>query len=218
MAKSFGGGASKSSSSSNSTSRAITTPDLTALRGTIGNQLNQYLGAYGPSLFEGDQALNSMFRNMFLDADPGSDYLGARSAIQRGLSPQGLTDNYMQAFSALEPGLGRAMQLSTQGLANAAGPRGLRYSSDLLNIQGRANQDLINQAQQQALGVASQQQQQALQGGLSVLGLLGQAGGGGIGNLLPLLLQYATSFAPVGQDSTSKSNSASFNFNVGAPV
>lgn len=192
-------------SRSTTTSSPMIQGDLRRLRGTIGNTFQQFLGPLSQSSLKGTNVLDSTFVNMF--GENGADVFGAKEAIQRLLGGDNLGAGIQDAFSAQLPSLQRGIEEATRGVLNTLGPAGLRFSTDADRLALRAGQDMTNEALARSLQAALQNA--ATQSGLAgnVLGTVGSLKAPSA-NLLPLILQYATAFAPVGQ--TSQGTSSGF--------
>lgn len=138
------------------------------------------------------------------------DFLGARQALTESLSGQGLDRSLQLAQQQLLPSTLSNIQLGSAALRNAAGPLGLRFSTDLMGQQRNfANQQFMGM-QQNALQTALPMWQQRGQLAGDIYSLIGQLGNAQLARQLPLLIQYATGFAPTG----SNSSGSGWNFNV----
>ncbi|RME06088.1 MAG: hypothetical protein D6812_02145 [Deltaproteobacteria bacterium] len=209
-------GAQKRTSASESHPRAVIPGDLTGIRSQVnslfGNQIKQLGGGFGTT----PAGPVGQAYQAFFDRNPLTDFLGAETAIRNALSGDTFTSGFNQAFSALEPGLRRNIDILKTSVLDQASPLGLRFSSDVLNQQRRGAQELLLGTQNQAANLGLNLLGQQLQGGLGVFGLTQQAALDQLARQLPLLVQYATSFAPVGQVSGSRARGSGFD--IGLPI
>lgn len=208
-----GGGASQSRS--RSTPQAIVPQDIGPLRnqlaGMFQGALNQGFGA----LTQPQGVIGSTFANLFgPQASPAVDFLGARAALERGLSGEGLQQNIDTAFGQLQPTVERQLELLRQNVQGANAPLGTRFSSDVQNQVRAGTTDITNNAMQAALGAALQQGATQTGAAGDIFSLIAQLGEAQAARQLPLIAQFASAFAPVGQRSSSRSGS--FNFFTGA--
>ena len=212
---SIGGTKGSSSQTSRSKARSMIQQDIRPLRAMLGQEfMNQLAGGLVPQGVQGSNIISSQFANLFGD-DPSSDFLGARNAIMQGLGGGALQNNISQAFQAMQPALMDSMRTSNMATNNQAGPLGLRFGTDAMNLAGKRRNELTNQAMDRAVGTGVQMSGQQLQGGLNLLNQIGQLSQGGLGSLLPLIVGYGTSYAPVGQDTKSTGSSKQVGFNLG---
>lgn len=208
--------ADRRSSTSSSTPRAVVTPDLRGVRSDIGAFFQNQLRALGPDFATTPQGfIGQAYRGLF-DKDPTTDVLGAANAIQSVLGGGAFSQAFDRAMGILEPSVQNQIRQLNTSVLNQSSPLGLRFSSDVLNQQRRGAEELLLGAQNQAANLANQFASQQLQGGLSVFGLTQQAALDQLARQLPLLIQYATSFAPVGQNATSSASGSGFGF--GLPI
>jgi len=190
----MGGGA--SSSRSNTGLPADLQPLRENLNSYFINQLQQPGFGQNPT-----GAIGGIYQNLFGD-DPSQDFLGARQALENSLS--GDYGSYAnQAFQTMMPTIQDAMNTSNRNLSNQYGAQGLRFGTDLMNAQGAAGSNILNnalaQAGQQGMAFMGQQGQQAQ----TMFDLIGRLGAASIAQTLPLLAQYASS----GQEGSSSSSS-----------
>ena len=209
-------GASGSSSGSSSSSTPVSMPgDLMGTRNQLNayfrNQLNNGGTAFGNTP---DGPLKSAYTNLF--GGGTDDFLGAKQAVQNGLSGQSFGNAFNSFMSAAMPSAMNAYNVGAQQLANQAGANGMRFSTDLLGAQNRLMQNsLANLQSTAALNAATYAGQQNSLAS-SIYSLIGGLGQNQISmSQLPALLKYAETFAPVGQSSNSNSSSSSYGFNVG---
>lgn len=206
---SIGGGSAKSSGYNWS---APMSGDLSGLRNQIGGYFGRMLQGGQTGLSTPQGVVGPAFQNLF-GGDPSTDYLGARGALERNLSGMGFQNAYEQAFGAMQPGLERAIDLSNLKTLGQATPAGLRFSTDLAKMRSQNAQDILLGGSQQAMGAGLGAMQAQGQQALDLMGLIGQLGESQLARQLPLLIQYATNFSPLGNFGTQKSSS--WNANAG---
>jgi hypothetical protein len=87
-----------------------------------------------------------------------------------------------------------------------AGVSGLRFSTDLNNQIGRFAGDQLLGLQANSINAAAPIFQQRAQNAAGIYDLISSLAQQDLGRQLPLLLQFATGFAPVGGSSSSSSS------------
>ena len=189
------------STSSWSYGQPAETPSLKGIRAQTGNYLGKQLQQPG----YGTQPMGplaGMYQNLFSE-NPQDDWLGAKKALMESLNGGSFRQAAGDVYGMMLPSVMDAYRTGAAGLRDAAGPGGMRFSTDLINSQSNLlNNQLLglqNTAAQNALGYMGQR------GGLAS-GMFNMAGDFGlrqIANQLPLLIHYATQFAPVAQQSGS---------------
>jgi hypothetical protein len=208
---SVGGG--KSSSSSSSKPKSMVQKDIQPLRRDVGNYFRGLLREQGAGFGTTAMGPAGSAYTALLSKDPADDYLGAKDAIMSALGEDAFQRSLESAYGALLPTAQRNIQTMNQGVLQKNAGLGLRFSSDVMNQQRQGAGDILNNALAQAAGLANQQTAQQLQGGLGIMDFAQQAGESQLARQLPLLLQYATQFAPVGTKGSS--GSSGWNANVG---
>jgi hypothetical protein len=184
-------------------------PDLMPLRKDLGSLFQSQLAARGSDIFNNPGGISgSIFQNLY-GADPSGDFLGARNTLQNLMSGQGLQQYLGTANQQLMPTALANILAGGNALRNAAGPAGLRYSTDLINAQRGMAGDILAKTQAQALQAALGMSQQAGDAAQNIYGLSSQMRESDLARLLPTMVAYATGFAPVG------TNSWGFNAGVG---
>lgn len=170
------------------------TGDIGSLRKNYRKFLQGQLGGGAENIFTPGGALGSIFQNLFGPGGEGTpDYLGARSALQNVLGGD-LSGAYNTAYSQLLPSTLDAIRRGQAGLQESMGPMGLRFSTDLLGQQAGLAGQLLNSAQQNALGAAIPIFQGQQQGVTSLMDMLSKAQQ----TMSPaaLLAQFVQSFPP----------------------
>lgn len=198
------GGVSAGSSKQSSTPQTMIQQDITGLRSNLSNYFNNLLGQGQGALSQPGGIIGSQWNNLF-GSNPQGDFLGARSTLQNVLSGQSLQNAANQAYQNFLPLAQRNIDLMNTGVLNKSAGLGTRFSSDVMNQQRQGATDILNNLLGQSVGAGLQSQAQQLQGAQGIYGLLGQLGSGIMAQQLPLLAQYASAFAPVGQRSSGSS-------------
>ncbi len=139
----------------------------------LGEQLMGSLAGGGSGLGTPLGILGPIYQNLF--GGGAGDYLGAKGAIQDTLSGN-FGGAVNTAYNQLLPSTLQGIQQGSSALQAAAGPAGLRFSTDLMGQQGRLASDLLGQTQQQALGAGLNVYNQRAQTGQDIFGLIGQLG------------------------------------------
>ena len=199
-----------SKSSSGSTPQSMP-GDLTGLRSQVNAFMGNLLRGGNTALSTPMGAIGSAYQNLYGD-NPSKDFLGARGTLERLLSGEGYKSAYGQAYDALAPLAQRSIDLSNQKVLGAGTGQGLRFSTDIPVMQAANARDILLGTQGQAAGNANAIMGQQLQGAQGVYSNVLQ---GALAQMpLDKLLQYATQFAPVGNNSSSSGWSAGINFGV----
>lgn len=155
---------------------------LDMLKNTGTSGLGTPLGIIGP-----------LYENLFGES-PAGDYLGARKALEETLSGEGLAKTIETARGQLLPSTLRSISEGSAALTSAAGPSGLRFSTDLMNAQGglasRAFEDLDTRSLGAALPIF-QQRAQSAQGIFDLISRMGAQN-----NPLQILMQLIGAGVP----------------------
>lgn len=197
-----------SASKSNSRPQAVIQGDLKPLRENLGSYFNNMLNS-GTALTTPQGVLGSQYNALLGDSESG---LGttARTALESVLGGGAFSNAYNQALNTMMPGVERGIDLIGQKVLANNTLMGKRFSSSVGNQTRQGAQDLLLGAMQQAgqLGLGTMQTQASSASDI-LGGILGMSQSQ-LANQLPLLTQYATAFAPVGQRSSSWSGEIGF--------
>lgn len=189
--------------SSGSTSGAKVPADLKPIRSDLSGLFQSELGTRGSDIFQDPGGTSGrIFQNLFGD-DPSSDFLGARQALQDTLSGQSLGPNLQRANQQLMPVAMQNIASGSRALRQQAGPAGLRFSTDLINAQRGLTGDILAQTQGQALDAALGLGEQRGQAAQNLFNMAASLRESDLGRLLPMMVNFATQFAPVGSESSS---------------
>lgn len=198
--------------SSKSTPAPIVPKDLGPIRSQLSSLFRSQLRDRGAGVFTDPGGISGrIFQNLFGD-NPANDFLGARSALQDVIGGGGFQKAVSDANQALLPAALSNINYGSSALRTAAGPAGLRYSTDLLGQQQRLANQILLGTQQQAVQTALPFMQQRGDAAQGVFDMAAQLREADLGRLLPLMVAFATQFAPVGNTSSSHSFEASGGF------
>lgn len=184
--------------------------DLRPLRYNLSSAFNDMVGGLLPQAQEGANTVSSQFQNLF-GQNPTQDFLGARGAVTQALGGD-LGPYIQQAYQSQAPAMQQAMEAAQRATLNQAGPLGMRFGTDAMGLASTRANELANQALARSLQAGLQTQQTQLGGGLDVMRMISEMNQGGLGQMLPFIVNYATQFAPVGTRSRSTESSGGFNF------
>lgn len=197
---------SKSSNESHSNPYSMVQQDLTGGRSQLGGIFQNALRQNGMSLAWNPQGNVGSIYNALYSKDPSQDYLGAKQRLGSIISGSANGDNYAQALKFMTPQMERNLQLMGTQLTNQSGGQGLRFSSDLMNQQRAGALDLMLGTQGQAWQQANQMTGQQLGAAQGLYNQIGQLGQADLERLMPLIVKYMTTFAPVGNASEGSGN------------
>ena len=194
-------------STTTSSSASGIPPSMRRVRHDLGSWFRNLFSQGSTALSTPQGILGPLYTNMF-GQNGSEDFLGARSALQRSLSGSGLGQNVQTAYNQLLPGTQRSILEGSNALTSAAGPKGLRFSTDLMGQQGllasRGMNDLLDRSLTAGLSQGQTEAQTAL-GAYGLIGQLAQAQ-----DPLLLAIQYASQFPGIGQNTQSGPASPNF--------
>jgi hypothetical protein len=173
-------------SSSQKGGKSAVQKDLRPLRKQLGGYFQQQLS--DPSFANVPKGMENLYAGLV--GNPSSGQMGVLQQLMQG---QGLQKGYEQAYNALLPGTQSAIASGSRDITQNLGTQGLRFSTDLQNSIGQFANQQYQGLQQNALGAGLQNMQGMLGAANTAAGLTE----GQLGRQLPLLMQYATGFAPV---------------------
>ena len=186
-------------------------PSMRGVRHDLSSWFRNLFSQGSTALSTPQGILGPLYTNLF-GQNGSEDFLGARSALQRSLSGSGLGENVQTAYNQLLPGTQRSITEGSNALSTAAGPQGLRFSTDLMGQQGLLASRSMNDLNARSLTAGLSQGQTEAQTALGTYGLIGQLAQAQ--NPLLLALNYATQFPGIGNISRSGAPSANFKGNL----
>lgn len=189
--------------SSSSSSAPQVPQDLRPIRSDLSDLFRGQLRQRGSDIFQDPGGVSGrIFQNLFGD-NPANDFLGARNALQQTLSGESLGPNLQIANQQLLPVAMSNIQSGSNALRQQAGPAGLRFSTDLINAQRGLAGDILAQTQAQALDAALGLGEQRGDAAQNLFNMAAQLRESDLGRLLPMMVNFATQFAPIGSSSSS---------------
>jgi len=184
--------------------KPIMQEDLKGLRESLGSYFSNMLR--NPSALSSPTGIiGSQYNALFGGGSEAGLGTHARQALESVLGGGAFRNTYNDVMDLMTPNMNRGMELINRNVLGRNTVMGKRFSSDVGNQASSAAANLLLGTQREAMGNALNFANMRGSLGANVMGGIGSLAEGQFARQLPLLVQYAMGFAPVGNYGNNRS-------------